>query len=118
MVTMEKLNLGAGEFIMEGFINVDISAREGVDVVHNLDTFPYPFKDNEFDYIIMRHVIEHLNNTVEAMGEIYRICKKDGMVKISFPYHSHPNAWVDPTHKKCLTEETMRYFSKENPSKS
>ena len=44
------LNLGCGEDYVDGAVNVDYFARR-VDVRHELNTFPYPFSDNEFDEI-------------------------------------------------------------------
>lgn len=107
----KKLNLGSGNQILAGYVNLDIEPGRGADVVHNLEKFPYPFKDEEFDFILMSHVIEHLSDTIGVMSEIYRILKPGGVVVIKFPYYLHPNAWLDPTHKKCLTEETFRYFT-------
>jgi SAM-dependent methyltransferase len=56
-------------------------------------------------------VLEHLDDTISTMNEIHRILKPGGIAIIRFPYYLHPNAWVDPTHKKCLTEDTIRYFT-------
>ena len=46
-----KLNLGCGRDIREGYVNLDKAGLDGVDVVHDLNVFPYPFEDNEFDEI-------------------------------------------------------------------
>ena len=108
-----KLNLGCGHNIKEGWVNLDIEKRKGVDVVHNLEEFPYPFKSNHFDLILADNVLEHLEDTIGVMAEIHRILKPRGQVILRFPYFQHPNAWVDPTHKKCLTAETFNYFVKQ-----
>jgi len=105
-----KLNLGCGYNIKKGWINLDVDKRTDVDVVHDLNKFPYPFSDNQFSLILMDDVLEHLNDTISVMNEIFRIIKPGGQVIILFPYYQHPNAWVDPTHKKCLTKETFNYF--------
>jgi predicted SAM-dependent methyltransferase len=110
---MKRLNLGCGNRVLKGYVNLDIEKRDGVDVVHNLDVYPYPFKDNEFDEILADNVLEHLNDTIGVMKELHRILKKGGRLTIRVPYYLHPNAWIDPTHKKCLTEDTFRYFVKE-----
>ena len=55
-----KLNLGCGNDIKEGWVNMDYIGAEGVDVVHNLNRLPYPFPDNTFDSILASHVLEHL----------------------------------------------------------
>jgi SAM-dependent methyltransferase len=109
--TLRRLNLGCGNQILPGFVNLDRTKARGVDVAHDLERYPYPFKDNEFDFILASHVLEHLDDTIGIMAETYRILKPGGTLLIKFPYYLHPNAWVDPTHKKCLTEETFRFFS-------
>ena len=109
---MKKLNLGCGSTVMDGFVNVDYVKKDGVDIVHDLEKFPYPFEDNSVDFILMDNVMEHLVDTVGVMKECYRILKPGGKIKLVFPYHQHPNAWIDPTHKKALTVETFMFFWK------
>ena len=48
---MEKLNLGSGDKKIDGFLNVDKFDTFKPDIVHDLETFPYPFNDNEIDEI-------------------------------------------------------------------
>src|SRR4051812_22401232 len=33
----------------------------------------FPFNDNEFDYVICSHVIEHVSNPEQFMSEIFRV---------------------------------------------
>jgi SAM-dependent methyltransferase len=70
--------------IKEGFINVDI--ENDPDVKHDLNSYPWPWKNNEIDYIHMRQVLEHLQNPLMAIMECYRILKKGGIVYIQVPY--------------------------------
>jgi SAM-dependent methyltransferase len=113
----KRLNLGCGNNILPGFVNLDISPGPGVDVVFDLSKdlkkHPLPFKDGEFSLVLASHVLEHLDDTIGVMAEIYRVLRPGGVAIIRFPYYLHPNAWVDPTHKKCLTEDTFRYFTAE-----
>ena len=62
-----KLNLGCGKDIKPGFINVDYIKHNGVDVVLNLETIPYPFKSKSVDYIMMSHVLEHLVYPIKTL---------------------------------------------------
>lgn len=114
MRTMKKLNFGCGEKIkpqQEGWINVDIVETEGIDVIYDLNVFPYPFDDNSVDFILMDNVLEHLDNPMEVMNECYRILKKGGRVKINLPHFKYRAAYSDPTHKHYFSEGVFLHFS-------
>src|SRR3989344_8190687 len=108
---INKLNLGAGKDIKKDFINLDSLQLPGIDVVHNLDYFPYPFKDNTFSYIYCDNVLEHLKELIRVMEDLHRICKNDAEIEIIVPYFASFNAYKDPTHKTFFTFETFEYFT-------
>jgi ubiquinone/menaquinone biosynthesis C-methylase UbiE len=107
----KKLNIGCGKKIMTGFVNLDVCKIQGVDVVHNLDKFPYPFKDNNFEYIHAEQVLEHLNDLPRSMKELHRISKPGAIIDIGVPYFRSESAFVDPTHKIFFTYHTMDHFT-------
>lgn len=50
--------------------------RAGVRFIDlDLNRFPYPFADKEFDYLICTHVLEHVDDPVRTCGEFARIAK-------------------------------------------
>ena len=49
------------------------------------DICDLPFKDNEFDFILCNHVLEHIPNDTKAMQELYRVLNKDGMAILQIP---------------------------------
>ena len=115
-----KINMGCGRTIMRGWVNVDkfeyplpadIRSYTTQYVKHDLNTFPYPFEDNSADYIILSHVLEHLDDVVAVMEECYRILKPRGKLEIVVPYYKSKNAFSDPTHKHFFTEKSMDYFT-------
>lgn len=108
---MNKLHLGCGKDILKDYINVDIAKLPGVDIVHDLDKTPYPFKKNQFDEIFCRHFIEHVTDVFEVLEEISRIMKPRAKLKIIGPYFSGQGAFNDPQHKRFLTYKTFEYFS-------
>ena len=46
-----------------------------------------PFKDATFDKIICSEVLEHIDDDQQAIGEMVRVLKNDGILAISVPSH-------------------------------
>jgi len=112
-----KLNLGSGQKPLEGFINVDFIKRRGVDVVHNLENFPYPFKDNSVDYVMMDNSLEHLEDTIRVMEELHRICKPNAIIEIFVPHYSSAGAFSSLTHKRFFGSQSFNDLTDESWSK-
>jgi len=110
---MNKLHLGCGKDIRKDYVNVDLVKFPGVDVVGDLNKFPWPFKDNQFDEILSIATFEHLDNLVKVMEEVYRISKPNAIIDIRVPHFSSLGAFGDPTHKTFFTYYTFDYFTKE-----
>ena len=111
-----KLNLGSGGRPKEGYINVDVNPKApGVDVIHDLNIYPWPFEDNSIDEVLMEQCLEHLIDRNRAMKEIHRILKKGGVAKISVPHFTWQYAYADPTHKHVFTERTFNFFCPDTP---
>ena len=89
-------------------IGMDKAKLESVDVVHNLESVPYPFKDNEFDEIVAHHSIEHIENFFGLMEECHRILKPKGKLKIWVPYGLASLGL--PDHKRFLMFKTFNCF--------
>ncbi|HPC10341.1 MAG TPA: class I SAM-dependent methyltransferase, partial [archaeon] len=66
-----KLNIGCGKKILKGYINLDVVKLPGVDIVHDLNKYPWPFKDNYFDEIYADNVLEHLDDIIKPIEEIW-----------------------------------------------
>ncbi|HSP11321.1 MAG TPA: methyltransferase domain-containing protein [Salegentibacter sp.] len=49
------------------------------------DICDLPFSDNEFDFILCNHVLEHIPDDTKAMQEIYRILKPGGTAILQIP---------------------------------
>lgn len=108
---MKILHIGCGTRKVPGAVGVDLVKLPGVDVVHDLDKLPYPFKSNTFDEIIAENILEHLgSDLIEVMRELHRICKPGAVIKIRVPNTPSVSAWADPTHKKFFTWFTYDYF--------
>jgi SAM-dependent methyltransferase len=109
-----KVNLGAGTDILAGYINHDLVALQGIDVVHNLNQYPWPWADGSIDEIKMYDVLEHLDDFMRAMEELFRVLAPGGHCRISVPYWNSWCAYADPTHKRGFHEITFRFFDPES----
>lgn len=107
---MIRINLGCGKDIRNGWINVDKIDLDGVDVVHDLDVFPWPFDTASVDRIRMDNSLEHLNDVVAVIEELYRVLKPGGIVCIRVPLAPSHLAFMDPTHKHFFTKKSIHYF--------
>jgi len=114
MKLLNKLNLGCGKDVKKGYLNLDSARLAGVDIVHDLNNTPWPFKANTFDEICCHNVLEHLDNLIISMEEIWRIIKKKGRVIVEVPAFPGPWAATDPTHKHFFTYMTFNYFTSED----
>lgn len=95
-----KLNIGCGFDIKEGFINMDISKEVNPNIVHDLNNIPYPFKDNTFDYILAKDVLEHVPkiNLIFIIEELYRISKDKCLWNITVPFYNNRLANANIIH--------------------
>ena len=108
-----KIYFGCGRHRMNGFIGVDIAKMDTVDVVHDMNVFPYPFEDDSAEEILLIDILEHLPDTVRVIEEVWRICRNGAVVKINVPYYNSLGASQDPTHIRFFTEHTFDYFTED-----
>lgn len=104
------LDLGCGKSKKNGAIGIDFIKMPGVDVVCDLNK-GLPLPDNSVDGIYASHILEHLDDFMFAMKEIWRVLKKNGWVKIWVPHFSAGFiTWGDPTHKRGFSIGTFECF--------
>lgn len=109
-----KYDLACGQNKQEGFIGVDYVKADGVDIVCDLEQFPWKFaKDNSTDELFVSHYVEHTKDLIKFMDECYRILKPGGKLTILAPYYSSMRCWQDPTHVRAISEATFLYFNRE-----
>lgn len=107
-----KLDIGCGTALKEGYVGLDKRKLDGVEIIHDLEVFPYPLEDNTFSEIRGHHVIEHIKPwyTVDFMDELWRIMELDGLLMLDMPYAGTNSYWQDPTHCNGCIELTFEYF--------
>lgn len=111
--TSRKLNLGSGQFPKDGFVNVDYHALSASDVSHDLNQIPYPFDGNFFELIEADHVMEHLHDPFQVMGELYRLAAPGALIHIRVPHFSRGFTHAD--HKRGFDVTFPYYFNPKFP---
>ena len=115
-MNLRKLNLGCGYDKREGFVNADNFPDCQPDVNLNIEQTPWQLENDSFDYVLMKHVLEHVGADFKTfknvMSELYRITAHDGVIEIQVPHYKHETYWSDPTHVRAFTPLTFKMMSK------
>ncbi len=112
------VHIGCGNDKLPGATGVDQLALSAVDVAHNLDVYPWPFKDSSVDIIFGHSVLEHITDIVAFMDEAWRVLAPEGRLIVAVPYFRSTDSFTDITHKHFFTSESLDYFFDENTSKA
>jgi SAM-dependent methyltransferase len=104
----EILDIGCGAAKFPGAVGLDISADTAADIVHDLDSFPYPIGDSSFDQILLQDVIEHVSEPIRVFEELHRIARPGGRVQLRTPHFSSVLAYGDPTHRHYFSTLAIR----------
>lgn len=82
---MVKLNLGCGDDIKKGYINIDLRATDPSVQIADIQNLPY--KDNSVDEIYACDVLEHVihTETKNILKHWYNILKPAGKLYIQAP---------------------------------
>jgi len=105
------LDVGCGDAKVKGAIGMDCVALPGVDIVHDLNSYPWPIKSNSYDLVYLNNIIEHLPNSIKVMEEVFRILKKGGKVKIVTVYWNHFHSITDPQHVSFFNEYSWDFYT-------
>jgi len=81
------LNLGSGSARFKDTINLDIAINKFTDADVQADCRILPFRDESFDGIIARHLLEHIDREQhpDTISEWRRVIKKNGTLFIEVP---------------------------------
>lgn len=112
-----RLDIGCGANKQENFVGIDIRPLEGVDIVHDVESFPWPLPDECVTTAVCSHLVEHINphkfGFINFMNEVWRVMKPGGEIAIACPHGASPGFLQDPTHCNALNETTWAYFDPE-----
>ncbi len=110
---MKTLDVGCGMSKIQGAVGMDSNPLVNPDVLHDIERFPYPFADGEFDSVHCGQVLEHTRDIIPIMKELHRIGKSGALLYISVPHFSGKTAFMDPSHRSFFAWNTFSYFTKD-----
>jgi len=99
-------------------IHLDIKSGNGIDITSNCEDMK-SIQDNTFDLVLFFSCIEHLNNPLRAIKEIYRIVKPTGTLLASapgdYPLHNDPiDNMIRLPSRKSWDKYISKYFEIES----
>lgn len=105
---LDKLNLGCGKRKRQGFINVDSNPDCSPDVLLDLDKGLSAFADNSVGEIWVEHVLEHVNDLMHLLEEMYRVSAPGAVWNVFVPHYSY--GFVHPFHRRGFSVKTFDWF--------
>lgn len=89
---------------------VDYCHERGLDSVSLGDASALPYRDEKFDLVISIDVLEHVDDDVGALREIYRVCRRGGKLVATVPAFNFLWSRRDEQchHKRRYTLEQFR----------
>lgn len=112
---MKVLDIGCGSNKVKGALGMDFNANLDADIIHDLNLFPYPLNDDEFDHIYISNTLFLLNNPIKIMEEVYRVLKLGGGVTVIQPYFRSVFNFIDPYVKNFGTAHSFAFYDPDDP---
>lgn len=115
-----KIDLGCGgKKVGPDWIGVDQYPMDGVDVVLNIGSDPWPWADDSVDEAYCSHFLEHLTNfggaweRVHFFNELGRVLKPGAKCTLIIPHWNSNRFYGDPTHCEPFSEMGFYYLNRE-----
>jgi SAM-dependent methyltransferase len=110
----DRLNLGCGRKHIDSALNVDSNPASAPDLLHDLNSIPWPLPADHFSEVFACDIIEHCDDIIATMQEIHRVCRDRAVVRITVPHFSCVNAYADPTHRHLFASSSFNYVTGEH----
>src|SRR5262249_33731677 len=83
---LRRLNWGCGPITPFGWVNSDIQAWPGVEVVGDI-LAGLPLADGSFDYVVSIHALPEIpyRDQDRALAELYRVLRPGGTLRLGLP---------------------------------
>ncbi len=109
--TPRRLDIGPSYYKADGFIGLDILPSKGVDVVG--DARRMPFKTSSIEEIYSSYCLEHIDDQLAVVKEIWRVCKPGARVRLILPHFSNPAFFDDLTHQRLYSTRSFEHYDHE-----
>src|SRR5947209_3036355 len=96
-----RIDIGCGSCKKEGTLGVNFVPGPGIDYVVDLQKSPLPFADWSVAYVHTSHFLEHVDNPLDNLIEMSRVCRHGGQIEIWTPYAWSNDAFIF-SHKNFL----------------
>lgn len=105
-----RLNLGAADRRIPGFLSVDIAPPS--DVIADLSR-RWPWDDNTVDDVFAADIFEHLPDQIHTWNELHRVMKPGAKAVIEVPNAAKGAGFFqDPTHRSPYCMNSFQYIRK------
>lgn len=79
-----------------------------------MDLHDIPFNDNTFDVIFCNHVLEHVNDDIKCIGEIYRVLKPGGWAILQSPVDINRKITLEDPNIASEADREKFYWQKDH----
>ncbi len=112
---MKKLNFSCGNDIKKGWDNCDWQKTKRKDVLPcNANKFPYPFKDDTYDYILLKQCLNLFEKPRQVLEELHRISSNEAIIEIEVAYCNNKGAFTDLDTIHWFNEQTFLKYLESN----
>jgi predicted SAM-dependent methyltransferase len=91
------------------YIGVDLEGRPNASI--KVDISGIPVKSETFDALICIHVLEHVENDLVAISEMFRVLRPGGWAFITVPIRLNQKTYEDPSIN--TPEDRLHHFGEE-----
>jgi predicted SAM-dependent methyltransferase len=111
------LDVACGESRPDGYLGMNPTPGDKVDVVHDYRATPWPFPAETFTRLVMSKVVERLlpETLFKVMDEAWRVLKPNGLLMVSTPYAGSWGSQADPYVLHAWNEGTPSCFDPAYP---